>query len=110
MKDLYFTTDLVTLLRQDRFYGTSKNLAAALRKFGLTSVERSDNVEQMYRSLAVYIMDQGGETEPFLSETFIYPEGLIKLFKEQGLAQFEDKQWRESLSPKVPEPGPYPQV
>ena len=38
MKDLLFTTDLVTLLRHDKFYGTPKNLSAALRKFGLRSI------------------------------------------------------------------------
>ena len=85
MKDLFFTTDLVTLLRNDRFYGMPKNLPAALRKFGLTSIEQSNNIEQMYRSMAVHIMDQGGETEPFLSETFIYPEGIINVLKKHGL-------------------------
>ena len=85
MKDLLFTTDLVTLLRHDKFYGTPKNLSAALRKFGLRSIERSDDTEKMLYGLAVHIMDQKGETEPFLSETFIYPEAMIQLLKKHRL-------------------------
>jgi len=85
MKDLIFTTDLVALFRHDKFYGMPKNLSVALRKFGLTSVERSDSIEKMFHALAVHVMDQEGETEPFLSETFIYPEAVIKLLKKHGL-------------------------
>ena len=85
MKDLFFTTDLETLFRHDKFYGVPKNLSTVLRKFGLTSVERSDNIEKMFHALAVHIMDQAGETEPFLSETFIYPEAVIKLLKQHRL-------------------------
>jgi hypothetical protein len=85
LKDLIFTTDLVTLFRHDKFYGMHKNLSVALRKFGLTSVERSDSIEKMFHALAVHVMDQEGETEPFLSETFIYPEAVIKLLKKHGL-------------------------
>jgi len=85
MKDLFFTTDIVTLLRHDKFYGTPKNLSAALRKFGLTAVERTDDTEKMLYGLAVHIMDQKGETEPFLSETFIYPEAVIQLLQQHRL-------------------------
>ena len=85
MKDLFFTTDLVTLLRHDKFYGTPKNLSAALRKFGLEAVERSGDTDKMLYGLAVHIMDQEGETEPFLSETFIYPEAMIQLLKKHRL-------------------------
>lgn len=85
MKDLFFTTDLVTLLRHDKFYGTPKNLAAALHKFGMTSVERSNDTEKMLYGLAVYLMGQGGESEPFLSEAFIYPEALKELLQRHRL-------------------------
>ena len=85
MKDLFFTTDLETLFRHDKFYGLPKNLSTALHKFGLTTVERSGNIEQMFHALAVFVMDQEGESEPFLSETFIYPEAVIKLLKNHRL-------------------------
>ena len=85
MKDLFFTTDLVTVFRHDRYYGVPKNLSNALRKFNLQSVERTDNIEHMFHALVVHIMDQRGESEPFLAGTFIYPEAVIQLFKEHGL-------------------------
>jgi hypothetical protein len=85
MKDLFFATDLLTLFRHDNYYGVQKNISVALRKFGLPSVERTDNSEQMVHTLVVHIMDQRGETELFLAGTFIYPEAVIKLLKEHGL-------------------------
>ena len=85
MKDYFFTADLMTLFLHDPFYNVLKNLTAALRKFGLASVERADNLERMYHALAVQIMELRGESEPFLSEAFIYPEAVIKLLKEHGL-------------------------
>jgi len=85
MKDLFFTTDLVTLLRHDKHYSVPKNLVGALRKFGLDSVERTDDLDRMFHGLAVHIMDRGGETEPFLAGTFIYPEAIVRLLKEKGL-------------------------
>ena len=85
MKDLFFTTDLVPLFRHDKFYGTPKNLPVALRKLGLSQVDRGDDTERMLHALAVQIMDRGGESEPFLSETFIYPEALVALLKRCDL-------------------------
>ena len=85
MKDLFFTTDLLTVFRHDKYYGVQKNLSVALRKFGLQSVEQADNIEQMFHALVVQIMDQRGESEPFLAGTFIYPEAVIQLLKEHGL-------------------------
>ncbi len=85
MKDLFFAADLLTLFRHDRHYGVQKNISVALRKFGLPSVERTDNSEQMVHTLVVHIMDQRGESESFLAGTFIYPEAIIKLLKEHGL-------------------------
>ena len=85
MKDLFFATDLLTLFRHDKFYGVPKNLSVALRKLGLPSTESIENIEKMFHSMVVHIMDQSGETEPFLSETFIYPEAAVKLLKEKGL-------------------------
>jgi hypothetical protein len=85
MKDLYFATDLLTVFRHDKYYGVAKNISVVLRKFGQQSVERSDNIEQMFHALVVHIMDQRGESEPFLSGTFIYPEAVIQLLKEHGL-------------------------
>jgi hypothetical protein len=85
MKDLFFVTDLLTVFRNDNYYGVPKTLSVTLRKFGLTSVERADNIEQMFHALVVHIMDQRGESEPFLAGTFIYPEAVIKLLKEHGL-------------------------
>ena len=82
MKDLFFTTDLLALFRNDKYYGEPKNLVVALRKCGLSSVGHGNNIDQMYHELAVQIMDQGGESEPFLSGTFIYPEAIVKLLKE----------------------------
>ena len=85
MKDLFFTTDLVPLFRDDKHYGNFKSLSAAMRKLGVAFNERVDDIEQMLHSLAVHLMDQGGESEPFLTGTFIYPETIIKLLKEKGL-------------------------
>ncbi len=85
MKDHYFLIDLLNVFQHDPYYGVPKNLSAALHKFGLASVERADNLGQMYHALVVHIMDQRGESEPFLTEAFIYPEALIKLLKERGL-------------------------
>lgn len=85
MKDLFFSTDLLSVFRHDMYYGVQNNISLALRKFGLTSVERTDNIEQMFHALVVHIMDQHGESEPFLAGTFIYPEAVIKLLKEHGL-------------------------
>ena len=85
MKDLFFATDIMTLFRHDKYYGIPKNISVALRKFGLSSVERNDNSEQMFHALVVHIMDLRGESEPFLTGTFIYPEAVAKLLKEHGL-------------------------
>lgn len=85
MKDLFFTTDLLTVFRHDKYYGNPKNILVALRKFGLPSVELTNNIEQMFHTLVIHIMDQRGESEPFLAGTFIYPEAVIKLLKEYGL-------------------------
>lgn len=85
MKDLYFAADLLTLFRYDKHYGVQKNIAAALRKFGLSSMDRSDNSEQMLHALLVHIMDRFGDSEPFLSGTFMYPETLLKVLKDHGL-------------------------
>lgn len=85
MKDLFFATDLLTVFRHDKHYNVPKNISAALRKFGIPSDERTDNSEQMLHALVVHIMEQRGESEPFLSGTFIYPEAVIKLLKEHGL-------------------------
>lgn len=85
MKDLFFAADLLTVFRHDTYYGGYKNISVALRKVGLASVERTDNIEQMFHALVVHIMDQRGESEPFLAGTFIYPEAVIQLLKEHGL-------------------------
>jgi hypothetical protein len=85
MKDLFFAADLLTLFRNDKHYGDYKNISAALRKVGLAALNRGDNIEQMLHALVVHIMDQRGESEPFLAGTFIYPETIIKFLKEHGL-------------------------
>jgi hypothetical protein len=85
MKDLYFSADLLSVLRDDKYYGARNNLSAALRKFGLPSLERTDNIEQMLHALVVHIMDRYGESEPFLVGTFIAPEAVRKLLGEHGL-------------------------
>ena len=85
MKDLFFATDLLTVLRNDKYYGVQKNISVALRKFGVPSVERTANIEQMLHALVVHIMEQRGESEPFLVGTFIYPEAVIKLLKDHDL-------------------------
>lgn len=85
MKDLFFTTDLLTLFRHDKHYSNLKSISLALRKLGLPYDERSDNIEQMFHALVVHIMNQRGESEPFLAGTFIYPEAVITLLKEHGL-------------------------
>jgi len=85
MKDLFFATDLLALFRHDKYYGVPKNISVTLRKLGLSSFERTNDIDQMFHALVVHIMDQRGESEPFLAGTFIYPEAVIKLFKEYGL-------------------------
>ena len=85
MKDLFFAADLLTMFRHDTYYGDYKNISVALRKVGLTTVKRTDNIEQFFHALVVHIMDQRGESEPFLAGTFIYPEAVIQLLKEHGL-------------------------
>ena len=85
MKDLFFTSDLLTLLRHDKFYGVPKNLSVALRKLGLPSNESIENIEKMFHSMVVHVMDQRGESEPFLSEAFIYPDAAVQLLREKVL-------------------------
>jgi hypothetical protein len=85
MKDFFFTTDLLTMFRQDKHYGIPKNMSGALRKFGLASNGGNDNIEQMFHALVVHIMDQRGESEPFLTGIFIYPEAVVKLLQEHRL-------------------------
>jgi len=85
MKDFFFATDLLTVFRHDMYYGIPQNISAALRKFGLSSNERNDNIEQMIHAVVVHIMDQRGESEPFLTGTFVYPEAVVQLLKEHGL-------------------------
>lgn len=85
MKDLFFSTDLLTVFRHDKYYSVQKNISVALRKLGLPSAEQNDSIEQMFHTLVFHIMDQRGESEPFLAGTYIYPEVVIKLLKEHGL-------------------------
>lgn len=85
MKDIFFAADLLAAFRHDTYYGAYKGLTVVLRKFGLASVERSDNIEKMLHAVVVHIMDQRGETEPFMVGTFISPEAVVKFLKEQGL-------------------------
>jgi hypothetical protein len=85
MKDLFFAADLLTVFRHDTYYGDYKNISVALRKVGLAAVERTDSIEQMFHALVIHIMDQRGESEPFLAGTFIYPEAVIQLLNEHGL-------------------------
>ncbi len=85
MKDLFFAADLLTVFQHDEYYGNYKNISVALRKVGLADIERTDNIEQMYRALVIHIMDQRGESELFLAGTFIYPEAVIQLLKGHGL-------------------------
>jgi hypothetical protein len=85
MKDLFFAADLLTIFRHDKHYGVLKSLSVALRKLGLTTVERSSNIEQMLHAMVVHIMDERGESEPFLAGAFIHPEVVIQMLKEKGL-------------------------
>jgi len=85
MKDLFFAADLLTVFRHDTYYCVPKNISVPLSKLGLGTIEQTDNIEPMLHALVVHIMDQRGESEPFLAGTFIYPEAVIKLFKERGL-------------------------
>ena len=85
MKDLFFAADLLTVFRRDTYYSDYKNISVALRKVCLTAVDRTDSIEQMLHALVVHIMDQRGETEPFLAGTFIHPEAVVQLLKEHGL-------------------------
>jgi hypothetical protein len=85
MKDLFFAADLLTVFRHDTYYGDYKNISVALRKVGLAAVERTDSLEKMFHALVVHIMDQRGESEPFLEGTYIYPEDVIQLLKENRL-------------------------
>jgi len=85
MKDLFFMTDLLTVFRHDKYYGVAKNISVVLRKLGLSSFERTNNIEQMFHAMVIHIMDQRGESEPFLTGIFIYPEAVIKILKEHGL-------------------------
>jgi hypothetical protein len=85
MKDFLFATDLLTVFRHDHYYGIQKNMSVVLRKLGLASVERTDNSEQMIHALVVHIMDQRGESEPFLAGKFICPEAVVQFLKEHDL-------------------------
>ncbi len=85
MKDLFFVSDLLSLFRQDKYYSVVKNVSNALRKFSLPYNEQTENIEQMIRKLAVHLIGQRGETEPFLTERFIDAKALIKLLKEHSL-------------------------
>lgn len=85
MKDFYFAADLLALLRNDKYYGSQSNLAVALRKFGLADLGKTDNFEKMLHTLVVHMMDLRGESESFLEGTFIIPEKVVLLLKEQRL-------------------------
>lgn len=85
MKDLFFAADLLAVLRHDKYYGIARNVSHALGKFGLASLVRSDDSEQTRHALVVHIMDQRGESEPFLAGSFITPKAIIKLLQEHNL-------------------------
>ena len=85
MNDLLFTKDLLAILQKDDYYGNPKNILVALKKLNLTSIRPSNDIEQMLRGIVVHMIDQRGESEPFLTETFIYPEAVVKMLKEHGL-------------------------
>lgn len=85
MKDLYLLKDLINLFQQDKHFGVHKNLVTALKKFGVSGYERSNEIDQMYNALAVQVISQYGESEPFLAEAFIYPEGIVQALKQQRL-------------------------
>jgi hypothetical protein len=85
MNDLLFTKDLLAILQKDNYYGNPKNILVALKKLKLTSIRPSNDIEQMLRGIVVHMIDQRGESEPFLTETFIYPEAVVKMLKEHGL-------------------------
>lgn len=85
MKDIFFTADLLALFRHDQYFSDAKNLSITLRKFGLSSSEHVDNKERMFHALVVHIMDQYGESEPFLAGAFIGPDAIVKRLKEHGL-------------------------
>jgi hypothetical protein len=85
MKDLLFLKDLLQVLHSDRHYGDGRNLSAAARKLGLSSAERGTDLEPLFHALAVHIMDQRGESEPFLAEPFIGPPAVVAFLKEKGL-------------------------
>lgn len=85
MKDLLFSKDLMTLLQHDSYYGNPGNLLKVLGKLGVQSADPNDSVEKMMHALVVNIMDQRGESEPFLEGTFIYSEAVVGLMKERGL-------------------------
>jgi len=84
MKDLFFATDLLNVLRHDKYYSVHKNLSDVLRKLGLSSVGQTDSVEPMLHTMVVHVMDQCGESEPFLNGTFVYSEAIIAWLRRQG--------------------------
>jgi hypothetical protein len=85
MKDILFSSDLLTLFRHDKHYGRAQNLSVALPKIGVTGVEKTADYEHMLHAFVVSIIDQRGQSEPFLAGAFIAPEAVTQLLKDQGL-------------------------
>ena len=85
MKDFFFAADLLTVFRQDNYFSTPNNLSIALHNLNLKPVEKNYNIEQMIHSLVVHIMDQCGQSEPFLTGVFVSPDAVANLLKEHNL-------------------------
>ena len=85
MKDFFFAADLLTIFRQDNYFSTPKNLSIALHKLNLKTIEKNNAIEQMVHSLVIYIMDQCGKSEPFLTGVFVSPDAVASLLKEHDI-------------------------
>ncbi|MBW2519448.1 MAG: hypothetical protein JRD88_03745 [Deltaproteobacteria bacterium] len=85
MKNLLFATDLLSAFRHDKHYCDQKNASTTLRKLNIPYDERAESLEQKFKRLVLYIMDHRGETEAFLTGTFIYPDAAVAFFKEHKL-------------------------
>ena len=88
IKDFFFAADLLTVFRQDNYFSTPNNLSIALHNLNLKPVEKNYNIEQMFHSLVVHIMDQCGQSEPFLTGVFVSPDAVANLLKDLILTDY----------------------
>ena len=85
MKDFIFQTDLLLMLRLDTFYGHHDNLMSAIKRLAPSEFESLCDYEKTLHTFVKFILDQFGDSEPFLSEKYIDPNALYICLTDHNL-------------------------